>query len=265
MSLSNKTNLETLLLAKLADQPGCYTLAVNDLTSGRRLVINDEPMRSASLIKIFIMIEAFRQAGKGLFDLSASTLISAESRVDGAGTLHEAPPGATRTWLELIELMIVESDNTATNLLIEKLSMPRINNMIARLGCNDTVLRRKMMDFEAAKAGRENITTSSDMVEVLSMLYRHNCLGSEQDEVMLGIMKRQEDKVKLPVLLPPGVVIAHKTGELDGAEHDAGIVYGPKSHYALAIMADGVPDAAGAQSVIAELSRIVYDYLNTMD
>jgi len=264
LSKYSSRSLEELLASTLTSEPGCYSIAVKDLSSGRRLALNPDPLRSASLIKIFIMIEAFRQVDKKLFELDEQQPITAIDRVDG-GPLENAPEGTRKTWRELIELMIIESDNTATNMLIDHLTMEKINALTTKLGCTDTILRRKMMDFAAAAEGRENITSVTDMTAALEMIYHHRCLDANRDEAMLDILKRQTDKCKIPVLLPPTVVVAHKTGELEGAEHDAGIVYGPRAHYIIAVMADSLPDAVRGQETIARLSRTVYDFLNTMD
>ncbi|MDR3590056.1 MAG: class A beta-lactamase-related serine hydrolase [Negativicutes bacterium] len=254
--------LKTMVDDILAGEPGCYSLAVKDLASGRQWEWNPRPMRSASLIKIFIMIEAFRQSADGRLNLDEKQPVTEDVQVGGAGPLEHAAPGTLKTWYELIDLMIVESDNTATNMLINRLTFAAVNAAIAGLGCRDTVLRRKMMDFVSAEAGRENYTSVGEMVSVLECLYRHRCLGPDRDETMLSILRGQQDKCKLPLLLPEGVQLAHKTGELDGAEHDAGIVYGPSRHYAIVAMSDDLPDALRGQRTIARLSRAVYDSLN---
>ena len=258
------TSLESLLSETIAGEAGDYAIAVKNLFSGRCWQINTSPMRAASLIKIYIMIEAFNRYAQGNLNLSEHQLVPSSLKVGGAGSLQYAPENTSKTWLELIELMIIESDNIATNLLIDKLTMPAVNSMIEALGCNATVLRRKMMDFASAGAGRENLTTVEDIALVLKKIYLRRCLGTEQDTAMLNILLRQEDKCKLPVLLPKNVPIAHKTGELEGAEHDAGIVYGKDCHYIIAVMTDSLPDATRGKAIISKISLIVYDYLHTL-
>ncbi|MDR3564963.1 MAG: class A beta-lactamase-related serine hydrolase [Negativicutes bacterium] len=257
--------IATCLEQILGNQPGCYSVAIKDLSSGRQWLHNPCRMRSASLIKIFIMIEAFRQTAQGRLNLDEKTLVTDAARVGGAGPLEHAPAGTMKTWYDLVDLMIVESDNTATNLLIDKLSMADINTMITRLGYSDTVLRRKMMDFASAGQGRENYTTVLDITSVLEKLYLRRCLDTASDDAMLAILRGQQDKCKIPLLLPKNTVMAHKTGELDGAEHDAAIVYGPGCHYILTVMTDGLPDALSGQETIAKLSLAVYDELNKID
>lgn len=252
--------LEIIMAEALAGEPGQFSAAVEDLASGRRWLLNSQPMRSASLIKIFIMAEAFRRAELNQLDLSETLTVNAEDRVGGAGSLEHAPPGTVRTLRELVELMIIESDNTATNLLIDRLGMDSVNALIGRLGCRDTVLRRKMMDFAAAAAGRENYTSPSEIVATLAGLYRRQCVSPAADEAMVAILLRQEDRCKIPRLLPAGVAVACKSGELEGAEHDAGIVFGARRHYCLAVMSDGLADAERGRAAVARLSQAVYDY-----
>ena len=255
-------SLESSLSQLIISQPGDYAIAVKNLADGHRWLINSCPMRSASLIKIFIMVEAFNQFGLGTLDLTEKQSIDATLKVGGAGSLQYAPADTTSTWRELIDLMIIESDNIATNLLIDRLTMANINQMIEKLGCTDTILSRKMMDFTSAALGRENLTTVEDVTRVLESIYWRRCLDADRDTAMLDILFRQEDKCKLPVLLPPGIPIAHKTGELEGAEHDAGIIYGSDTHYIIVIMTDFLPDAHQGQETIAKISRLVYDFLH---
>lgn len=255
-------SLDSILSKTIDLLPGTYSIAIKDLSLGRQWIVNPTPMRSASLIKIFIMVEAFRQVNQGTLDLTDKQMINASDQVGGAGSLEFVPSGTKKNWRELIELMIVESDNTATNLLIKQLTMDKINTTITALGCANTVLRRYMMDFLSAEQGRENITTVNDIALVLEKIYHNSCLDVKSDTIMLEILTHQEDKCKLPVLLPPSTRIAHKTGELEGAEHDAGIIYGPNCHYIIAVMTDFLPDALQGQQAISQISHIVFQYLN---
>lgn len=255
-----KEELDVIMAAALAGEPGVFSAAAEELAGGRRWLVNPRRLRSASLIKIFIMIEAFRRAAGGELDLAERVTVRECDRVGGAGALEHAPPGTVRSLRELIEVMIVESDNTATNLMIDRLGFGGINALIGRLGCRDTALRRKMMDFAAARDGRENYTSPADVTAALARLYRRECVSNAADEAMLAILLRQEDRCKIPLLLPAGVAVACKSGELEGAEHDAGIVYGARRHYCLTVMSDGLPEAERGRAAIARLARAVYDY-----
>jgi beta-lactamase class A len=237
---------------------------VIDLATGQKWTYNSQPMRSASLIKLFIMAEAYAQIHAGQLNPADRLTFTESDRIGGAGLLQELPAGTSRTLLELIELMITESDNIATNLLIERLGMAQINARIQTLGCQDSVLRRRMMDFAAAAAGQENRTSVADVAKVLTALHHGFCVNSTSDLQMCGILERQTDRCKIPLLLPHDTICRHKTGELPGAEHDAGIILSPDCAYALAVMSDNLPDPARGCQTIAEISRTVYDCLTAI-
>lgn len=253
-------NLTAIIAAVTENEPGTFAIAVNDPISGFDWNVGSRPMRSASLIKILIMVEAFEQFKT--MQLSPDTSIAFEEtdRVGGAGLLQELPAGTSRTVLELIELMIAESDNIATNLLIDRIGMANINARINALGCADTVLNRRMMDFEAAEAGRENLTSVTDVNRVLTRLHNADCVSSDADSSMCAILGRQTDRCKIPLLLPPLAACQHKTGELPGAEHDAGIILTPKGAYILTIMSDNLTDPERGRQAVARISRAVYDW-----
>ena len=252
--------LSTRIVKVLEKETGIFAVALKDPRTGFHWSLNACPMRSASLIKLFIMVEAFEQMKTAQL-LSDTVLSFTESdRVAGSGLLQELPAGTSHTVWELVELMITESDNIATNLLIDRLSMSAINARIRSLGCNDTVLRRRMMDFAAAAAGRENTTSVTDVVHVLSLLHDGRCVNLEADSAMRAILGRQTDRCKIPFLLPAVTVCQNKTGELPGAEHDAGIVLTPQGSYILAIMSDALADSEQGCRAVALISRSIYDW-----
>lgn len=260
MLFSDKLDrLEASVTRLLSDEPGFFAIAVQDLHTNQFWQFRSQPMRSASLIKLFIMAEAFAQIEAGQLNPADRLAFAESDRVGGAGLLQELPAGTSRTVLELIELMITESDNIATNLLIDCLGMDKINARIRALDCQDSVFRRKMMDFAAAAAGQENLTSVVDATNFLALLKQGLCLNSTRDRQMCEILERQTDRCKIPLLLPPDTVCQHKTGELPGAEHDAGIVIAPGCAYVLAIMSDNLPDSARGCQTIAEISRTVYE------
>ncbi|HWR28894.1 MAG TPA: serine hydrolase, partial [Negativicutes bacterium] len=242
------------------NEPGTFAIAVKDPATGFAWSIGSRPMRSASLIKLFIMVEIFEQIKSRRLKPTDLLIFTENDRVAGAGLLQELPSGTSHTVMELIELMITESDNIATNILIDRIGAAAINTRIKSLGCPDTVLMRRMMDFAAAEAGRENLTSVMDIINLLTQLYHTACVDSDADFAMCDIMGRQTDRCKIPLLLPPSVTCQHKTGELPGAEHDAGIIRTPRGSYILAIMSDDLPDPERGIQVAARISRTIYDW-----
>ena len=254
------TALHAQITALTENEPGIFAVTVIDLQSSKELNINSRPMRSASLIKLFIMAEAFARMAAGSLLPSENISFTESDIVGGAGLLQQLPAGTSRTVLELIELMITESDNIATNLLIERFGAEAINSRIQKMGCSHTCLRRHMMDFAAAAAGRENLTSVTDTARAMATIYHNHCIGAAADQTMREILERQTDRCKIPLYLPNGTVCQHKTGELPGAEHDAGIIYNPSGAYVLAIMSDELPDPEHGRHVVARLSKVIYDF-----
>jgi len=252
--------LTTQINAVTEKEPGIFAVAVIDPLSGQTFCNDKRPMRSASLIKLFIMAEAFAGISDGSLHPEETITFREFDRVGGAGILQTLPAETSHTVLGLIELMITESDNIATNLLIDRLGMQAINERILNLGCTATVLRRKMMDFEAASSGAENLTSALDIACTLAGIHLGQCVEPTADAAMCQLLGRQTDRCKIPDLLPHGTLCQHKTGELPGAEHDAGIIYAPSGPYILAIMSDGQSNPAKAIYLVAKISKIVYDW-----
>jgi beta-lactamase class A len=242
------------------DEPGTYSAAIIDPFTRRTWAFSSKPMRAASLIKLFIMVEVFENISAGHIDPEETVSFGESDRVNGAGLLQHLSAGTARTILELTDLMITESDNIATNLLIDRIGMESANSRIHHLGYTDTVLRRRMMDFDAAASGRENHTSVTDTARLLHRIHSANCIDKTADSAMIRILERQTDRCKIPLLLPPGTVCQHKTGELPGAEHDAGIIFSPTGPYVLSVMSDDLPDPERGCQVVAKLSRAVYDW-----
>ena len=252
--------LKEMLQNTVSEKQTVYSIYVEPLDQSGGVVLNPVKTRSASLIKIFIMIEAFRQKNDGILSFSESVVINQAVKVEG-GSLFNVPDGTEKTIQELIERMIVESDNSATNILIDKIGMHEINATINHLGCQDTVLQRKMLDFASAAAGRENYTSVKDVGITLTKLYNQKCLDPKSDQAMLDILARQEVNDRIPAYLPRDIRVAHKTGELDGALHDCGIVYGRHRHFVLCFMTQQVGDESKVLGDMARMAKVIYDAL----
>ena len=141
----NKDNaaLKSRIESVIKKESGIFAIAVLNPLTGQELSINSQPMRSASLIKLFIMAEAFARISEGTLQADATLSFMESHRVGGAGILQNLPAGTYHSILELVELMITESDNIATNLLIEHLGREAINARIQKMGCADSRLTRR--------------------------------------------------------------------------------------------------------------------------
>lgn len=256
--------LHQKIQAVLAQYPCRSGIVISHQTTGTRLEIQpDMVFPAASMIKVPIMVEVMRQAAAGLLALDQTVEITSQVQTGGAGILKELRPGITMTVRELVTLMIILSDNTATNLLIDLAGMGSINTAIAGLGLHSTVLRRKMMDFEAARTGKENLTSAADLAHLFSGMANGTLrLPIEYNELMLDILKRQQVRDKLPFYLPEEVIIAHKTGTLPGAEHDAGILFVPGGPWIICVLTAGLTANYEGLQLVGTIGKTIYDYIS---
>ena len=205
--------------------------------SSESFIYNSKPMRSASMIKVFILAAVMDKANRGEIDIDEILTLRGSDKVGGAGILAGYPSGTELTLREVLELMITHSDNTATNIVIDRIGMATINEYIQRQGYSDTILRRKMMDYDAIAAGRENFSSVCDLGNFFTRLYNYECVGETYDKIMLDFLVKQTDTDCFPAALPDKQ-IAHKTGALDGLYDDGGIIYSNAGDAVLVIMTE---------------------------
>ncbi|WP_432663420.1 serine hydrolase [Wukongibacter baidiensis] len=216
---------------------------------------------SASIIKVIIMMEAVNQVIKGNYRLEDIIEIKGEDKVEYS-IITELKIDRF-TFRDLITLMIIISDNTATNVLIDLLGIENINKFAKELGLKNTILQRKMMDFEAAEMGRQNYTSPLDMSKVLELIYRKEILNEEMCNLIIDILKRQNHKEMLPKYLPEEITIGHKTGELKNLNHDIGIIFLDHIDYILGVFVTSANSNLEAKEIIANVSKIIYEGLKT--
>lgn len=202
------------------------------------MVLNNNVRRSASMIKVFIMAHAFDEARQGKLALSDQVVLHESDKVGGAGALFTWANGSRLTVRQLIEMMITESDNTATNMLIDYLGMDGINRYLAENGYNDTKLRNKMMTFGVVDFNQMNVTSARDLGEFFRRIYTKKCVAG-YDTIMRDILLGQTDTECFPEALPEAR-IAHKTGELNGLYNDGGIINTARGDFVLVVLNDDV-------------------------
>lgn len=247
-------------LIKAAEDRGAEcAFVVKDLKDGSVCVYReDEVVSSFSLIKVFILAEAVRRIRCGELALDTEIDVKASDVVDFSVLVFLKERAYTLE--ELLRLMIVYSDNTATNVLIDYLGYDDINKHIRDLGFEKSLLQRKMMDFEAKKEGRDNLTTAGEMAEFLERLYRKELLGAEADELMLDIMKGQADETDMRLHLPDELPIARKSGEGDCLNHEIAIVFAESTDYIFCFLSWNGPDNNQTRQLMSDTSKIVYDF-----
>lgn len=251
--------IEDIVMKEIKAVDEEVSIVIKDLTNDKWILKYNENrvFPSASLIKIPIMIEALECVEKGEYSLDEKIKIRATDRVEYS--IVSELRLEEYTLIDLITLMIILSDNTATNVLIDLLGHERINQMIKKLNCNDTFLKRKMMDFTAAKEGRENLTSPMDMALLMEKIYNESIVSPKMCEIMIDILSRQKHRDMLPRYILDEVKIANKTGELSGLNHDIGIFYLENINYLIGIFTtNGENDLVGKRT-IGRISKLVYD------
>lgn len=210
---------------------------------------------SASMIKLVVLAALFDKVAAGEIDLSAQVEVKASDIVSGTGTVQDDGPG-TYELRELARRMIADSDNTATNVIVDLIGMDAVNEEASKLGLTGTVMARKMMDVVAADQGMRNRMTSDDAATVLNLIATGKLVNEQMSELAMNFLLQQTINAGLTDAIPAGVQVAHKTGELNQAEHDGGVVLAAHP-YVLVVMTEGIDNYLGV-SVIADVSRAVY-------
>lgn len=249
------------LNAEAASYDGMMGIFVKDLTSGQVFEVNaDTVFPQASSIKIPLLIELMRQAQSGKLNLSERIEIHHAGLVGGSGVLQFLFDGGSAISLhDLAVLMVVLSDNSATNLLIDRVGMDNVNIMLDGLGLRQTRLARKMIDIAAERADRENHSTPREMGTLVEMLNAGKLLDPSHTRMALEILEYPKDS-PIRAGVPEGVTVAEKPGSLSGAQCDTGIVFLEGRPYVISVMT--TYNTFDGNSAITAVSRRVFSYFD---
>jgi beta-lactamase class A len=217
----------------------------------------DEVFPAASLAKLPIAVEFLRRVDLGQFDLAERWDTSSATRAGGSGVLESLDPTTQLTLGELCTLMLIVSDNTAANVLLDLVGMGEVNESLNRMGLKRTKLARRFMDFEARAARRDNLTSAGDLLTLLTLVQKNMLPGARWLRETLGA---QQQFVELAEgWLPPTARLAHKDGLLPDAAHDAGIVSGPRGSCAYDMLTAEQTDIPAARYAIGRVVRLLWD------
>lgn len=251
---------EKEIIKKLEEQTGRIGFYYKDLVSGETMSYHaDEAFMSASVIKLFVLAEAERRVAEGSLDKHMLYTVSRKECVPSCGALTYLHDGAQVTVEDMYTLMIILSDNSATNFLIDILGIEAINANIRSMGYDKTILQRKMYDWESARNGRQNYIAPEEVGDFLQRMYEGRIVSPEASADMIRIMKDQQINHKIPFFLenlPEPVEVAHKTGEDDGITNDAGIVYAPRPF--IVVFAGNETNVPLYSRAIADISYDIY-------
>ena len=239
-------------------------------TPPQELMLNEnESFHAASTMKVPVMIELFAEAHAGKLHLDDTLLIKNEFHSIVDGSVFQLDPkddsdedvykaiGTSWTLRQLCEAMITKSSNLATNLIIEKLGVANIQARVHLLGADDMHVLRGVEDTKAFQAGRNNTTTAHALFVLLRAIALQTACDPDSCKQMLEILEAQTFNEAIPVGLPPGTIVAHKTGEITGVHHDAAIVFG-KRPFILVILVKGIDDRNKSSALMAAITKAVY-------
>ena len=268
--------LKPRLEQRIAQFKGTVGLAVIDLSTGEKLSIRgEEQFPSASVIKLPILVELFHQIARGPLKLSDPVIMLASDQRPGSGVLQFFSTPHQMTVGDAATLMIILSDNTATNFIIDKVGIRNVNARMDSLGLTSTRLHAKVflgastsIDTAATHKWGFGVTTPSDIASLLAMLYRGQIVSDTVSKQIVGILKNNFDDLAIPRYMPDGVSVANKTGALDQSRHDCGIVFSKQKDFVLCAMtAENQDHSWRIESepyvMIADLARMTYEFLTT--
>jgi beta-lactamase class A len=277
-----KSDMESIEKA-IAGFDGLVGVAARNLATGEEILLNaDLRFPTASTIKTAVMLEAFHQAGEGVLPMDTRLTLRDADKVGGSGVLNGLSDGLSLEVRDLVHLMIVLSDNTATNLLVNRLGTRNIDERLESYGLKDTkIFRPTFRDGRAdvfPELEREfglGMSTPREMAKLMALIAEGRAVNAGASATMLATLRRQQDRAMIPRLLPPGVQVGNKTGtdseklpddrgRRGAIRADAAIVTGEDLHYVIAIFVRRGGDTRGtvdndAVLLGAKLSRLVYE------
>ena len=244
---------------------GVLGVAILDLATGQKYLLHaDEVLPTASSIKIAILAELYRQAQQGKIKLGDLYTLQSSDLVAGSGIANALTPGVTRlTIRDVAALMISVSDNSATNIIIDRIGMENVNALLDSLGLTHTRLRRKMMDVKAAAEGRENISTPREMVMLLEDLYRGKVLNKQMTDDFFELLSVHKESY-IPRELPEDLRIANKPGELEGVRNDSGIIFTGKRPFIISVMTTYLRREKDGGDAIARIAAAAYQMFDRL-
>jgi len=247
----------------------------HSLTSGEMVEWNAQNVfPAASAIKLPILYEVYRQAGEERFRLTDTRTVEAADVVPGSGVLKDLTPPVSLPVRDLAMLMIVVSDNTAANLMIDLVGIDAINRSMQALGLTATVMEYKF--FHAPPSSRGARSTPADLGCLMTQIADHKVLTPGACEEMLGILRRQHYTDYVTRRIPeydgfletgtePVITVASKSGSIRGTRNDVALVEGRDCRYVIAMMSRDCKDRRfyvdnEAAVLLADVSALIYGY-----
>jgi beta-lactamase class A len=252
-------SLKDDLFAKTSAFYGETGIFIKDMWTQKTIKINScKLFPSASLVKVPIMAAVFQAEKEGLLNFENEIILRRRHKVWARKGLYRKRCGSKFTVMDLVKRMIITSDNTATNMLVEELGFDYLNGKFIEFGIYDTNLQRGVMELKLRKKGIENYTTAEDMAFLLEKIYKKELVSKEASAKMLDILKDQRVNDRIPYLLPDDLDIAHKTGSLKDTISDVGIVFTKKGDFIICILTLNGRNWRSAKRFIRDVANYTY-------
>jgi beta-lactamase class A len=248
----------------LDDRMGDYSFYFEDLDCGYVYAHNENvEMTSAGCIKLPISLALLKEVENNKTGLNDKIKITGEDMVYGTGIIHEFGE-KEYTVLELMVAMLIQSDNTAANKIIDIIGMKRINELIKEMGLENTALNRKSKDERLGKKGIENISSSADLSKCWKLLYNTSFLNKEHSSLIIDILKRQQIKNKIAFYMPDSVKqnIASKSGDLETVENDTALMMVSKGNFVFTVMSKNLPNSIYGMVTLSRIGKMMWDMIN---
>lgn len=259
------SSLKSNLFDLLQGSDGSFSIYIS--TEDGDIKFNENIQRkAASLAKIPILVEAFQQIEAQTLQANQPVLIEDSMMVGGSGIIANLTDANRFTYINLLELMIIVSDNTAANIMLDAVGMDAVNQLIRDLDCADTTLKRKFMDEKAQAAGIENCTSAADIMTFLKIVSEPNVfITNESRTKITEILSNQQFRDKLAYYLPEDsdMQIFHKSGELAGIEHEAAIFEFHGKRLQAVILSEGWINNGSGKQKLAEIGRLIVTYIQS--
>jgi beta-lactamase class A len=266
--------LRRSLEAMTRGYPGVVGISVRDLSSGESVSIRGgETFPTASLVKVSVLVELLDEVRRGTIGLDERAGMIARDRVPGSGTLQYMASGLQPTMGDLAWLMITVSDNTATNLILDKVGIRTVWAKMDSLGLPSTRIHSKTFQRSTSLAVDSSAryglgkTTPDETVRLFQLLHEGRAVSPALDSLALAMLRANQDGTKLTRWLPETVAAAHKSGDVDRARNDCGILYGPEAPVAVCVMTRENADPSyavdnPAHLLIGRVGREVFHHYN---
>lgn len=245
----------------LESRIGKYSFFFEDLKSGYVYGYNENvSMTAAGCMKLPIAVSLIKAVEDNKVDFLDKIKIKSEDKVYGTGIIHEFNE-REYTVFELLVIMLIQSDNTAANKIIDIIGMEQINEDIIAMGLKNTRLNRKTNDERSSITDVENITTAYDLSKVWKHLAKGTFLSKDNGQMLIDILRRQQIKNKLALYIPDNlkVEISSKTGDKKGIENDTAYLELPKGNFTFTVLSQDIPNSVYGIVSLAKSGKMMWD------